>query len=234
MELIATGNTAEIFDYGSGKVLKLFKKGYPKESVEREFKNSKMVNECGIASPETFELLYDVQDGRDGIVYERVFGRDLLQLAFAGFSDADKLIQLFTKFSEIHKDFISHKGEDCISYKEYLKYFGYENTEKLPDGDYLCHGDFHPANLIEKENSELCVIDFMNLCRGPKEYDIARSYVLITEDNLGNSLSIEEKTFLMQKKAELGQFYLQQMGYTLDNIKEFIPAVEFCRSKEML
>lgn len=38
-------------------------------------------------------------------------------------------------------------------------------TEKilaLPEGDHICHGDFHPGNIILKSDGTAVVIDFMN------------------------------------------------------------------------
>lgn len=36
--MIGVGNTAEVFEYGEGKVCKLFFPGYPKDAVEREYR----------------------------------------------------------------------------------------------------------------------------------------------------------------------------------------------------
>lgn len=44
MKLIATGNTAEVFEYKEDKVLKLFKAGYPLEQIQREFNNTVIMN----------------------------------------------------------------------------------------------------------------------------------------------------------------------------------------------
>ena len=44
MKLIATGNTAEVFEYEEDKVLKLFKAGYPLEQIQREFNNTVIMN----------------------------------------------------------------------------------------------------------------------------------------------------------------------------------------------
>ena len=45
MNLIAKGNTAEIFDYAEGSICKLFNAGYPVESVRNEFYNAKLLYE---------------------------------------------------------------------------------------------------------------------------------------------------------------------------------------------
>lgn len=51
-----------------------------------------------------------------------------------------------------------------------------EWIKQLPEGECLCHGDYHPFNLILTLGGSPIVIDFANICRGPSEYDIARTY----------------------------------------------------------
>jgi len=36
--------------------------------------------------------------------------------------------------------------------------------DKLMDGDTLCHGDFHPGNILISDGHTM-VIDFMNVCQ---------------------------------------------------------------------
>lgn len=236
MKQIAVGNTAEVFDYGDGKILKLFKAGYLEENIQREFQNSFLVNKLGIPSPKAYEIIPNVMDGRTGIVYEKISGNDLLFEVMSNIQNLEYVEQRLKSLASIHKDFINHNSTECISYKDYLNYFGYPETESLPDGDFLCHGDFHFANLLRSENNpeDIFVIDFMNLCHGPKEYDVARAYVMLTEDNLGSEIDPETRKVLMQAKQASGQLYLDKMGFSLKDIEQFIPAVEFCRGKEML
>ena len=152
----------------------------------------------------------------------------------------DVVEKIMTEFTDFHRDFLSHRSKKCISYKDYLKYFGYPDADSLPDGDFLCHGDFHFANLMrngsgESEDSgKLYAIDFMNLCHGPKEYDIARAYVLIVEDSLPKDMPEPQRKMLLEAKAAAGKMYLEKMGFSLEQLKPFIPAVEFCRKREML
>ena len=63
--MVGVGNTAEVFDYGDGKVCKLFYQGYPKEAVEREYRNAKEVERLGLPVPKVFELVES--EGRTGI-----------------------------------------------------------------------------------------------------------------------------------------------------------------------
>lgn len=54
MKLIAKGNTAEVFEYGEDKVLKLFKPGYPVEQIQREFNNTVIMNRICVHTPKAF------------------------------------------------------------------------------------------------------------------------------------------------------------------------------------
>jgi aminoglycoside phosphotransferase (APT) family kinase protein len=50
----------------------------------------------------------------------------------------------------------------------------------LPDGDRLCHGDFHPFNLMGEPGS--CVIvDWLDATSGPPAADACRSYLLLRQ-----------------------------------------------------
>ena len=60
----------------------------------------------------------------------------------------------------------------------------------------------------------------MNVCLGPKEYDVARTYVLLTENN--------------PAAKEIGEIYLSLMGMSFTQIEPFLEAIYFCREKEKL
>jgi aminoglycoside phosphotransferase (APT) family kinase protein len=48
----------------------------------------------------------------------------------------------------------------------------------MPEGDRLCHGDFHPINVLG-EISRPVVIDWPDACRGDPAADVCRSYLLL-------------------------------------------------------
>lgn len=60
----------------------------------------------------------------------------------------------------------------------------------------------------------------MNVCRGPKEYDVARTVVLLTENNPNAEVT---------KNA-----YLQMIGMTWEHIEPFVTGIKWCRNKEMI
>ena len=48
MKLIATGNTAEVFDMENGTVCKLFKQGYDKNAIQLEINNPQIINKTAL------------------------------------------------------------------------------------------------------------------------------------------------------------------------------------------
>lgn len=217
MKLIAKGNTAEVFEYGEDKVLKLFKPGYPVEQIQREFNNTVIMNRICVHTPKAFEIVEHA--GRHGIVFQKIVGVDLLSEYLKNPSDEKIASVIMTDLSDIQKKVLLEKTEEGISYKIYLEWFGYD-ASNLPDGNFICHGDLHPGNIIRTKDGELCLIDFMNVCRGPKEYDVARTYVLLTENN--------------PAAEAVGKKYLELMEMSFLQIEPFLGAIQFCRKKEKL
>ena len=48
----------------------------------------------------------------------------------------------------------------------------------MPDGDRLCHGDFHPLNILGPPDAPV-VIDWPDACRGEPAADACRSYLIM-------------------------------------------------------
>jgi aminoglycoside phosphotransferase (APT) family kinase protein len=48
----------------------------------------------------------------------------------------------------------------------------------MPDGDRLCHGDFHPMNILG-EAAQPVIIDWPDARRGDPAADLCRSYLLM-------------------------------------------------------
>jgi len=53
-----------------------------------------------------------------------------------------------------------------------------EGLAALPRGDRLCHGDFHPMNILGSPGREM-VVDWLDASRGDPAADVCRSYVLM-------------------------------------------------------
>ena len=83
----------------------------------------------------------------------------------------------------------------------------------LPNGNFILHGDYHPGNVMITAEGRFVIIDLLNVCCGPKEYDVARTFFL-----LGN-----EK---WQDK------YLKGMGYCIKDIEVYLKIIREIRKCE--
>ncbi len=224
MELIGKGNTAEVFDVGEGKILKLFVPGYPREPVELEFSNARKMESFGLPVPACYEMTE--VDGRYGIVYEKVPGTDLYSYIVRT-GEFQKGLEILVGFQ---KQILEKECSDLLSYKDFIKLVigdrdpgAFEKIDRLPDGNTVCHGDFHPFNILIADSGEAKIIDFMNVCRGPREYDIARSYYLMKGEG-----PVEPQT------QALLQAYLQMHGVTEADLEPYFEVIGICHKWEML
>lgn len=217
MVLLAKGNTAEIFKQNEALICKLFYSGYPKVYVEHEFDNAKTAYKLGIKTPIAHSLINI--DGRDGIVYDRVIG-DTLSSKMHGANEEEMTIWI-NKYVDLHKELLSYKISSIIDYKDLLKLLAADSIELvsqidvLANGECLLHGDFHPANIMVGSDNQLIIIDMMNVCKGPAEYDVARTY------------------FLLEYNKPLQEKYLDLMGYKLNDIMPYLDVILRIREKEI-
>ena len=75
--LLGRGYYAEVFEYGEGKVVKLFDDGREVEAAEHEARVTNVARESGIPAPKVYEVV-TVND-RVGIVMERIDGDNMIQ-----------------------------------------------------------------------------------------------------------------------------------------------------------
>nr|WP_269144227.1 aminoglycoside phosphotransferase family protein [Clostridium guangxiense] len=67
----------------------------------------------------------------------------------------------------------------------------YNYIDTLPDDNILCHGDFHPDNiLITKDNA--IIIDWMTAAKGNPLADVARTSVMLKFGNVPGKSLIEK------------------------------------------
>lgn len=216
MKLIAKGNSAEIYKQNENKICKLFYKNYPKQLVEHEFNNAKIIYQLGINTPFPYDIVFIEE--RYGIIYEKLNGTTLLSKINTENTNVDFWIEKFVNF---HKDFLKYQSDVLINYKDFLKLFASESVDlikkidNLQDVNFVLHGDFHPENVIVDNKSNLFLIDMMNVCKGPLLYDIARTYFL-----LGYNQIFQER-------------YLSLMGYNIEEIKPYLEVISLVRKNEI-
>jgi hypothetical protein len=94
-ERLAEGRMAEVYAWGDGRALKLFRPDRDMHEAEHETPPERLVHDAGIPSPAVYEVI--ILDGRAGIVFERVDGGDMAE----GIGP-DNLVQRAHLLAELH------------------------------------------------------------------------------------------------------------------------------------
>lgn len=234
MNIIGKGNTADIIEYEDNKVCKLFVNGYPQDAIAREIHNASVMKMYPLPVPACYGSVELEQ--RVGILYDRVYGSTLLEELFTT-NDVDDVV---TNLVLLHKKILGCHTNEVMSYKDFLsnciagKSVDSEEIvreiSELPNGNYLCHGDYHPGNVMVNKDGTLTIIDFMNVCSGPWEYDVARTYYLIAFGDVPKDAPNYDDILKMQK--QLADYYLSKMNVNYHEISNYIDIIHKVRSYE--
>ena len=242
---IGQGNTAEIFLYGPGTVLKLFRDQFPESGVLKEWRVTRAVQTVYSRMPKALRLVSCGE--RSGILYELAEGQDLFRMIgsepFLLFSTGKKLAEIHT---EIHGKTIS----GILTVKEkLLQEIGWVNdlsddekrkiTDRLlllPDGDRLCHFDFHPGNIMVS-GGKFLVLDWLTACSGEPAADIARTCLLLKYGEVRNGDRLS-RLILSITKVCIRRSYMRNIrrlsGITRDEIRRWILPAAAARLSEWL
>jgi len=186
--LLARGRTAEVYAWRDHEIIKLFYAWCSPQWVQQELKIGQAMTTMPLPTP---RLLDSVEmDGRLGIVYERVTGSSMLKVAN---TKPWLLFRMARQFAELHTLIHRQNGGDLPSLLPTLnaavdgaeslppavKQAVQKITITLPDGHALCHGDFHPDQVLLTNNGPV-IIDWMTAQQGHPLADVARTAVLLT------------------------------------------------------
>lgn len=224
LKKISEGRTAEIFAQDQGKIVKLYRDGLPEEVVKYEFEVNRVIARLGIPAPKAYELIDYSQ--RKGIVFDRIEGSTLLRMSIQYPNELTKLMQQFAYIHfQIHEHNLTEKqleGTSMGSQKAALAY-NIQSTallsedvkqqiisylQVLPDGNCLCHGDFHPDNVLIGERN--WVIDWMTGMVGNPAGDVARTFLLFRYGSLPDEAPGHVKEALGRIRTQINDVYLEQ------------------------
>ena len=185
---IAVGRTAEIYAYGEGKVLKLFLSTTPQAWIDKEIEIGRYIQATGLSVPKVYERVK--QNGRDGVVYERIEGPSLLNELATKPWNVIKFARLLAKLHvqvhevgapadlETQREWATGGIPASEKLSNEMKTSVLQLLDTLPDGNILCHGDFHPGNIIMTPNGPV-IIDWMTVSKGVASGDVARTSIIL-------------------------------------------------------
>ncbi|MED1471090.1 phosphotransferase [Bacillus salipaludis] len=156
-KLIGRGNTAEVYEWGENEVIKLFDQRIPESLVDEEYQTNMQIQ--GLQLPSPLVKGKTEIDGKKAIIYEKINGNSLTkQLTRNPFKIRDKA----KLFSQLHQQIHEKDGAALpkqtahltrnIQYTDLLtpeeKQTICDFLQELPKGNQICHGDFHPDNIL--------------------------------------------------------------------------------------
>jgi uncharacterized protein (TIGR02172 family) len=241
---IAEGRTAEIYEWNNGYILKLYRDWCPAHWVEHESEVAHAITEAGIPAPAVGEIVE--VNHRRGIIYEKVSGFSMLQDMNAHpwtiFRHARALAKLQIKINQL-----SIPG--LWSYKEGLLY-SIRRTPHLDDnlrekvlglldtfgnGEKVCHGDFHPGNVLLTEKGAV-VIDWMTASSGNPWADVARTSMILTigAKSAGKQVSPMVRFFINLYHQMYLNHYRSICPDKYNELKKWMPVIAAARLDEQI
>ena len=167
------------------KVIKAFNEGYPKSDILNEAVNHARVEEIGINMPS----ILGVQTIEDkwSIVTEYIEGPTLHQLMEENPNKIDEYLEKLVEIQmEVHTKQapLLNKLKDKLSRKianapidDTTKYDLQTKLKVLPKHIKVCHGDFHPANIIVNRNGKWYILAWSHATQGNASADVAHTYI---------------------------------------------------------
>jgi uncharacterized protein (TIGR02172 family) len=241
---IAEGRTAEVYDWDDGHILKLYHTWCPPHWIEQEARVARVIAAAGIPTPGAGDIVE--LDGRRGIVYERVTGvsmlDDMRRRPWLLLRHARDLAALQAQFHRLtipdlhgYRDGLVTSIQHAPHLSEAQRSQALALLETLPDGTALCHGDFHPGNVLITSRGPV-VIDWMTACLGSPWADVARTSMILT---IGVKAAGDQVSALLRSASGLyHRTYLNQYRRLRadgqDELERWLPVIAAARLAEQI
>lgn len=240
---LGSGREAEIFAWDDGRVLRLARDPRATSMIEHEAAALAAAHAAGAPVPGVYERV--TVDGRPGVVLDLVEGVDLLawlgRRPWALLSVAGTLgrhhaalhrVEAPPGLPTLRDELRRRLGSRLVPAD--VRERALERLGRLPDGDRLLHGDFHPANLLRTDHGYV-VIDWTNGTSGDPAADVARTLVL------GRGGDLEGAPFVVRRAAPLARrllvagylhAYVRDLPLDRDRVERWLPVWAAARLAE--
>ena len=210
---IAEGATAEIFAWDEDKMLKLYRESASPGEPEQEAAQASIAYDAGLNTPAVIDTI--TVENRQGIIFERVHGVTMVEAIMA---NPQKLISYAHLLAELQVDMHARTASKLPSQRHRLqrtiqsvsglaietKAAILNDLDRLPDDNAICHGDFHPENIL-LTTEEPVIIDWVDATQGSPLVDVARTTLLLRFSELPSSMSEPRR----QKIAEIRYLFCE-------------------------
>lgn len=225
-KLIGSGKEAEVYDFGD-RVLKLYRAGPRKGSAFREAAILAAIEALDLPAPRVFGV--EQFDGRWGVIMERAGGPAFAEAALKGGAALETHLAAMARLhARVHAQPAPSLGAQHTRLRwnisttpllgEALRKRLLDGLAARADGDRLCHGDFHPWNILGGIDAPM-VVDWLDASVGVPAADVCRSYVLMATARQDIATAYVEA-------------YVAATGITHAEIEEWVPYVAAARLAE--
>jgi len=188
LNLLAQGGQAEIYEFGKDKVIRVLRNKEDEDYLKIEMSVMNSLKEKNKTVPKIYEFL-KIEE-RPSLIMERLNGDTMLDQIRKNplklLKNAEKLATLHMGIADSAEglgmisinDRAAHLIPKSILLEPELKEFALTTLAELPRGNDICHGDFHPGNIIIT-NGQYYVIDWFGATSGNLLSDIAHTYLIL-------------------------------------------------------
>ena len=190
-EKIGESMTAEVFAFGAGRVIKVYRARTPLGMLEYEVRATQAAFESGAPAPEVFGT--ETVNGRAGIILQRYDGRSLIEMIMDGsIGPAEAGVELARVHASLHA---GRYRADVWTFRQFAGFMAGQLLElgmpadviargraiahELPEVTTLCHGDLHPGNILMTEEGPR-IIDWTSAMLASPLADVARQHLTMT------------------------------------------------------
>ncbi len=213
--LIGTGRTAEIFAWEEDRVVKLFWPRTRLENVNDEMQATRVVYDAGLSVPAVGDLVE--VDGRPGILFERVDGPSMLAHMLSRPWRLPAMVRLLAELQakthavettelEPRKEGLQVALREYAVLPDWMRDAVVERLAQLPEGNAICHGDFHPDNIIMSDRGPV-IIDWSDATTCSPMYDVARTWLLVRMGEVPPGTGIAQRWLIGAVRAWFWSIY---------------------------
>jgi uncharacterized protein (TIGR02172 family) len=216
LKLIAQGGQAEIYELDDSRILRVLRNPEDKEYLLTERSIMQTLKAKGKPVPDVYDFV--MINKRPSLVMEKIKGNTMLdnirKNPFKLLKKIGKLASLQIEISDkadgLNLIPIRKRAAYLISNSDMLdentREFVLDIIKELPDGNYICHGDFHPGNIIEN-GRQYYIIDWFGATSGRKLSDIAHTYLLLKNTPRAPGISEFQNFFIrLSSKVTAGKY----------------------------
>jgi thiamine kinase len=208
----------------------------------REAEQARLAHASGLPTPAVFDVVM-IED-RPGIVYERVEGVSLLK----GWLARPWLWRRTGEtLARLHAEMHTRRAPELPAQRKRLqariaeaslltpglRTIALEMLASLPEGAALCHGDFHPDNVLETK-ADFVIIDWIDATHGNPLADVARTLILLRFGAYAQPSSrrlLVRALLALFERAYLGR-YRQLHPHDPAELQQWLPVVIAARLAE--